>query len=75
MTDDRSNRRHLATVFVDMWSLKSGQEYNRDIKCIPQYMDWGIGGLGDWGIGGLGDWGMELKWQIVSPSSGAGVYI
>ncbi len=29
MTDDRSNMRHLATVLVDMWSLKSGQEYNR----------------------------------------------
>ena len=29
MTDDRINRRHLATVLVDMWSLKSGQEYNR----------------------------------------------
>ena len=29
VTDDRSNRRHIATVLVDMWSLKSGQEYNR----------------------------------------------
>ena len=68
VTDDRSKRSHLATVLVDMWSLKSGQEYYRDITFIPQYMDWGIGGLGD-GI-------MELKWQlIVSPSSGVGVYI
>ena len=25
MTDDRSNRRHLATVLVDMWSLDGGQ--------------------------------------------------
>ncbi len=29
VTDDRSNRRHLANVLVDMWSLKSGKEYTR----------------------------------------------
>ena len=29
-----------------------------NISFIPQYMYWGIGGLGDWGIGGLGDWGI-----------------
>ena len=30
MADDRSNRRHLATM-LDMWSnaVKRGQEYNR----------------------------------------------
>ena len=25
MMDDRSTRRHLATGFVDMWSLEGGQ--------------------------------------------------
>ncbi len=29
VTDDRSNKLHLATVLVDVWSLESGQEYKR----------------------------------------------
>ena len=74
LCDGRSKQQAPPSDCVSgMWSLKSGQEYNRDIKFIPQYMDWGIGG---WGIGGLEDGIMELKWQlIVSPSSGVGVYI
>ena len=37
-----------------------------NISFIPQYMDWGIGGLGEWGIGGLGDWGIyptTARWR------------